>query len=365
MENPFSYSSVVTGESFCNRKKEQRDLIYYAQNAQNILLYSHRRMGKTSLIHQVIQRLKNTRPKVKSVYIDLYGTLDEAHFIDALLTGLAQIESRLEKLLKMVAGLKVTGGFDPLTGLPALTASIMPGERPGYLEKALQILASYAEKQKLMVAFDEFQEIAKYSSPGFEKRLRKMIQCHRNISYIFCGSQQHLLIRMFDSANRAFYKMARSYPLQNIEMGHYRVWAKKLFQKKNITIDDNIITAIVERCEYQPMYIQQFLFDLWRSNVIDMTVLETIQRSVISSQKNQFAVLWNLLTLNQKKVLRLIAATGGKRIYTAQCLQQAGLNSGSVLQRALSALIEKDILSKNGHYRFQDVIFKKWIQSLS
>lgn len=78
----------VTGESFCNRKKEQQDLIYYAKNSQNVLLYSHRRMGKTSLLHEVIHRLNKMKPKINSVYIDLYGTLDENDFINSILTSL-------------------------------------------------------------------------------------------------------------------------------------------------------------------------------------------------------------------------------------------------------------------------------------
>lgn len=365
MENPFSYSEFVTGEAFCNREKERKDLIYYAQNSQNVLLYSHRRMGKTSLVHEVIHRLKKMKPKVNSVYIDLYGTLDENDFIDATLTSITQIESKLERILKRVAGLKVTGSFDPVTGLPTLSASITPREKPQYLERALQILASYSEKQKLLVVFDEFQEIAKYSEEGFEKRLRKVIQGHHNISYIFSGSQKHILIQMFDSAKHAFYKMARSYPLQMIAMHHYIDWAKRLFKKKNLTLDAEIIANVVERCDYQPMYIQQFLFDLWRSDIIDSAKLEDIEKSVISSQKNQFIVLWNLLTQNQKKALRLVAETGGRGIYTAERLQQAGFNSGSVLQRALSALMEKEILSKNGTYQFQDAMLKKRIQRIS
>ena len=365
MENPFSYSEFVTGDAFCNRGKEKKDLIYYAQNSQNILLYSHRRMGKTSLVHEVIYRLKKTKPRVNSVYIDLYGTLGENDFIDALLTGLVQIESKLERILKQLSGLKITGSFDPVTGLPTLSASIKPREKPWYLEKTLQVLASYSEKQKLLVVFDEFQEIAGYSEEGFEKRLRKVIQGHRNISYIFSGSQEHLLIQMFDSAKYAFYKSARSYPLQRIEMGHYVDWAKKLFKRKNVALAEDIIASIVERCDYQPMYIQQFLFDLWRSDIIEPEVLDHIEKTVISSQTNQFVLLWNLLTQNQKKALRLVAETGGRRIYTAERLLEAGFNSGSVLQRALSALTEKEILSKNDTYQFQDVMLRKWIRPFS
>jgi len=365
MENPFSYSEYVTGEAFCNRGAEQKDLIYYAQNSQNVLIFSHRRMGKTSLVHQVIQRLKKSKPKVNAVYIDLYGTLDENDFIDAILTGLTQIESKLERILKQMAGLKVTGGIDPLTNLPTLSASIKPREKPEYLEKALNLLASYSTNQKLLVVFDEFQEVAKYSEAGFEKRLRKVIQGHRNISYIFSGSQKHILIEMFDTAKRAFYKMARSYPLEKIEIRDYTDWAQKLFKKKNVTVDEEIIIDIVERCDYQPMYIQQFLFDLWRSDIISLDVLEEIQKSIITRQKNQFIVLWDLLTQNQKKALRLLAETEGESIYAAEQLQRVGFNSGSVLQRALLSLVEKEILSKNARFQFQDVMLKKWVQSLS
>jgi len=35
------------------------------------------------------------------------------------------------------------------------------------------------------------------------------------------------------------------------------------------------------------------------------------------------------------------------------------------IQSALSALIEKEILSQNGKYQFQDAMLKKWIQRIS
>jgi hypothetical protein len=131
------------------------------------------------------------------------------------------------------------------------------------------------------------------------------------------------------------------------------------------SLDEKIIANVVERCDYQPMYIQQFLFDLWRSDIINLAVVEDIEKSINSSLKNQFIVLWNLLTQNQKKALRLVADSGGKGIYTAELLQRVGFNSASVLQRALSALIEKEILYKNDTYQFQDAMLRKWIQRFS
>jgi len=365
MENPFSYSDYVTGEAFCNRTVEQKDLIYYARNSQNILLHSHRRTGKTSLVHQVIHRLKKVKPRVYTVYIDLYGTLDESDFIDAILTGVIQIESKIERIFMRMAGLKITGSIDPITNLPTLSASIKPREKPEYLEKGLELLASYSNKQKLLVVFDEFQEVTKYSEGGFEKRLRKIIQGHRNISYLFAGSQKHILIDMFDSAKRAFYKLARAYPLEKIELQHYIDWAQKLFKKKNLKVSKQIVSDIVVFCEYQPMYIQQFLFDLWRTATVNSETLNEIKKSILTRQRGQFMVLWDLLTQNQRKALRLLVETGGKSIYAAEQLQRVGFNSGSVLRRALISLIEKEIIYKNDTFQFQDAMFKNWIQSIS
>ena len=365
MENPFSYSNYVTGASFCNRLAEQKDLIYFAKNSENILLYSHRRMGKTSLLHQVMKRLKKTRPKINCVYIDLYGTLDENDFIDAVLTGVTQIESRIEKIFKQMSGLKLTGSIDPTTNLPTLSASIKLKENPEYLEKALGLLASYSKKHKVLVIFDEFQEVAGYSEAGFEKRLRSVIQGHQNISYFFSGSQKHILTDMFDSAKRAFFKMARNYPLEKIDIRHYINWAHSLFMQKHVNISERILADIVDFCEYQPMYIQEVLFDLWRSPDVDSDVIDQIKSSILTSHKNQFMVLWDLLTQNQKKALRLLTETEGKGIYAAEHLQRVGFNSGSVLHTALLSLQEKEIISKNKTFQFQDVMFKKWVQALS
>ena len=216
----------------------------------------------------------------------------------------------------------------------------------------------------MLVVFDEFQEVAKYSEKDFEKRLRKAIQGHQDISYFFSGSQKHILIDMFDSTKRAFYKMARGYPLAKIGMPHYIEWAQKLFRKKQVNLPEKIVSDIVSYCEFQPMYIQQFLFDLWRSSVVSEDLLDHVKKSILARQRNQFMVLWDLLTQNQRKALKLLVETGSQGIYTAAQLQRVGFNTGSVLHRALQALIEKEIIYKNNSYQFQDAMFKNWLAQM-
>jgi AAA+ ATPase superfamily predicted ATPase len=367
--NPFSHSGIVTGEAFCNREKELSDLAYLAAHSQNALLFSHRRMGKTSLIYQLMQTLKKKRPGIESVYIDLYGSVDEKDFIEAVFTGLAQIESKIEKLIKLASGLRFGGSVDPLSGQPSLSVTISPHDHPRYLETAMNALSAYSQKRKLLVIFDEFQEIDTYaekSEKGFEKRLRSHIQGHTNIAYLFSGSQKHILTQMFNASDRAFYQMATSYPLKPIAVEHYIKWASAIFLRNRKTdLPDAIIREIVERCDFQPMYIQQFLFELWRFETIGAETIGQIELEILKNRENEFIILWDSLTVNQRKALRLLAETGGENMYYANVLQKFGLKSGSLLKRALTSLLSREVITKNKTYHIQDAMFRKWIQHLS
>jgi predicted AAA+ superfamily ATPase len=58
MKNPFVYGETVSGENFCNRTREIKELIADIKNCQNVIIFSPRRYGKTSLIKQVLQKVK-------------------------------------------------------------------------------------------------------------------------------------------------------------------------------------------------------------------------------------------------------------------------------------------------------------------
>ena len=369
MENPFSYTGIVRGDAFCNRQTEQTELLKFIKGSQNVLLYSHRRYGKSSLIYKLFNRLERQRAKIDTLYVELYGTLSEKDFVAAILASLNQIESKLEKLVKMVRSaiksVKLGMSIDPITGSPGVSVSFDSGYRDAMLSNVLGLLRSFSEKRKLMVVFDEFQEIAGYKQKGFEKRLRAIIQQHENISYLFCGSQRHILTEIFTNKNRAFYKLAQSYPLAKIQTDQYVPWAQKLFLKKGKRIEAQLVEEIVFRCENHPMYVQQFLFYLWEEKVTEFSndTVDEIELRILQSSQNEFLNLWDSLTLNQKKTLKLILLTGGREMFYANALQAVDLNAGSQVTRSLEKLIGDNIVLKNDDYKIQDVMFKKWIQT--
>jgi hypothetical protein len=61
-----------------------------------------RRYGKSSLIYKLFSRLKRRHPKIGTLHVELYGTLSERGFVAAVLASLNQVESKLERLVKLV-----------------------------------------------------------------------------------------------------------------------------------------------------------------------------------------------------------------------------------------------------------------------
>ncbi len=169
---------------------------------------------------------------------------------------------------------------------------------------------------------------------------------------------------MFNSAKKAFYQSAQSFPLEKIEKHHYVSWAQSLFEKKKVALSSKIIENIVEKCNYQPAYIQQFLFNLWKSKKISIEKLTALENEIIQSHKNEYISIFDNLTVNQKKALKLIAKTGGKAIYQTNSLNSIGFKSGSLLARAIKSLVDKELISKNKNYQIQDIMLKKWIMTI-
>lgn len=77
----------------------------------------------------------------------------------------------------------------------------------------------------------------------------------------------------------------------------------------------------------------------------------------------EFINLWEALTQNQKKTLRLVALKNGRDLFSAASLQMVGLNRASQVTRAIEALLTREVIEKNKGYHLQDILLKKWILS--
>ena len=171
---------------------------------------------------------------------------------------------------------------------------------------------------------------------------------------------------MFNANSRAFYKSADSFPLPKIETRHYIPWVQGLFRRKNVDLSAEFVEEIVARFENHPMYIQNFLFHLWEEPVkrgVTVAVIDKLENEIIEKRSSEHIILWETLSINQKKTLKLILLNNGINLFNADALKSVNLKTGSLVTKALSALMKKEIIVKNGHYMIHDIVFKKWLQN--
>ena len=108
MKNPFVYGKTVSGEQFCNRDKEVKELVAEITNCQNIIIFSPRRYGKTSLIKRVLEKVKARG--ILTFYVDLYPAINKQRFIEiyagAISSGISggfkQIAEKIKEYLPRI-----------------------------------------------------------------------------------------------------------------------------------------------------------------------------------------------------------------------------------------------------------------------
>ena len=80
MRNPFVYGETVSGDNFCDRSLETKELVTDVKNSQNVIIFSPRRYGKTSLIKEVLRKVK--AQGILTFYVDLYPAINKGKFIE-------------------------------------------------------------------------------------------------------------------------------------------------------------------------------------------------------------------------------------------------------------------------------------------
>ena len=124
--NPFYYGEVVTGENFTNRVDEIERLRTELCGGHNVFLISPRRYGKTSLIINTLEQIKNRGLFV--FYMDLYKVASFRELVEAYAKGIVRSSrTKVEKISDFVKELfprirpKIILGDD---GMPSIEVDI-------------------------------------------------------------------------------------------------------------------------------------------------------------------------------------------------------------------------------------------------
>jgi len=372
--NPFKFGKIVYDKHFYNRKKELRKIISTLSSGNNIALYAPRRYGKSSLIAKALHELE--KEGYICVHFDFMSVYSQKTFIEQYSRKIlnsqnkSDVKNIISKFTSFVKNIKPTVSFDQ-AGNPQFSLAFMEKmDKEESLKEVINLPEALADdKNKYIIAFDEFQEITKLNGENFEKLLRSQIQKHKNVSYVFFGSKTHMLKDMFNNKNRAFYNSADIMHLDKMATEESIEFLQNAFETSNIHLNSEIARYIIQQVDNIPYYIQFLAHQIWEYAMInsisrvDQPIVDNSLQDILELKKDYYWELTNNQSIHRKKLLFALSQ-GAKELYSEKTSKKYELGATSSTQKSLEVLLNEGIIEKSrGHYEFADPMYKKFIKN--
>lgn len=373
MENPFVLRPYESGELFCDREKETRDIIDDLENGINVSLISPRRYGKTGLIYHVFDKLAKKRPSMTLCYCDIYSADNLEGFVKLLSESIVtnvKAEPTLKKFFSFFSGIRPLVSYDPVSGSPQVSITYQnEGQKLSTLKSIFDFLGS--QKKTFVIAFDEFQIIRNFKGVNMEALLRTYIQPLKNVRFVFCGSPKHIMTDMFVNEKSPFYESTHIVYLDKIQPDVYGDFIKKLFGMGSRRIDDDALEFILEWTRCHTFYVQYLCHRLFRDagRKITLADVRLSCAEILREGMNGFLERRNLLTDKQWQFLKAVAKEGSVAQPTAgSFLNKYKLGTAAAVKRIVTSLVEKELLletlSLEGRsYCVYNVFLSRWLES--
>ena len=212
IRNPFHLETLPLDEPLCDREEEFARLMARGRSGTNVVLFSPRRYGKTSLVRRVQSGLREEG--MVTVFCDLYGVTSvgeiAARIAKAVFSEVGENETLFRKAVSILTSFRPVLKPDSQDGF---SVSVQPAHDvagPELLDQALTELKGFIARtgRRVHVVLDEFQEITEVET-GIQVQgiMRGHIQ-EMDCSFVFVGSRRRVLLDMFTSRKKPFFQSA-------------------------------------------------------------------------------------------------------------------------------------------------------------
>ncbi len=370
MRNPFFLHTLPVDAPFCNRESEIKDLLSFARSGTNVVLYSPRRFGKTSLVRRIQHRLQ--ADGAIAIFADFFGvtSVDDvaARLAKATFSFTHKQESLWKVALQTIRSFRPVLKPDPESGVSLSVEPASTGRRGlELLEETLDSLGHFIEKNERLVhiALDEFQEIVELKEVlQIEAAMRTHIQ-HHKASYFFIGSRRRVLLGIFTERQRPFFQSAINYELKPLPEDQLATFIKEQFEAEGgRKCPISVARKLVEATSCHPYYSQKlahFLFEMSGDRPTEADVRKAMER-VILSEKPVFEAVMQGLSLQQKLVLRTIALEPTGTPLSHTYIGKHRLGSAGGVQYSLKQLARLDLVEKEKGWRVVDPVFAMFLR---
>lgn len=368
--NPFLTIGYISKSYFCNREYELEILKKNVKNGINTTLISARRLGKSALIHRVFEDLEEEN--YVCIYVDIYACSNLKSFLETLALSIfnkfPQKQGFGRRFFEFLKSLRPVITYDDLRATPEIRFEFA---QPKEYEHSLSNLIQFLDNQQLKVvlAIDEFQQIASYPEKNIEALLRTIIQAVKNTQFIFSGSKKHLMLEMFNTANRPFFSCTQIMGLVEIKEDKYKSFIREKFAERKRQIDEEAIDFILSWTLSHTYYTQVICNGVFASGKKNVTLdqVKQVCDEQLNIQQINFMQYRSLLSPIQWQLLIAIAKEGWvSEPQSQRFLQKYNICAASSAKKALATLLDKEMVfavesTEKTAYRVYNVFLMRWL----
>ena len=368
----FVYGVAVSDYNFIGRERETKRLLDNFKGGINVILMSPRRLGKTSLVKHVCNKLDNKG--IITIYLDIFGCKSEYDFYNKLTAEvLKQTASKhelwFEEAKDFLYRLTPKISFSPE---PNSDFSVSLGITPKTHtpEEVLQMAETIAIKRKkrIVICIDEFQQIGEMAnSKQIQARLRTVWQHQKHVSYCLFGSKHHLMSSIFLHRSMPFFQFGDTISLNKIATENWVEYIVSHFADGKRTISRELAEEICKFTENYSAYVQQLAWLVFTLKEEGETVTENdvkqAENDLLATNDILFMQMIEPLSEFQLNFLRAIIAGVRKDFGLSEVRKEYNLGSYSNITRLKTALLERDLIEKQEtEWVITDPIFAKWLK---
>lgn len=368
MQEIFPVGVPVRGKNLIGREKEITQFIDYLKNRQSVILISPRRYGKTSLILEVLRRLERESFFIGD--IDLFRVLSKRELAEKIVEttlenrklnrAVQRIKESIVETMKSLEFKQTIGDFEFILGYadPNIDENYLLDQALGFPDEF-----SKRHQRQMIFSYDEFGEIEKFDGLDIIKKMRAIFQRQRNVTYIFSGSQESLMYRLFTSESQAFFRFGRIINLGFLPRNELSKYITGSFKSLGFQITREVVSAIIDKTLGHPYYTQLICGQIY------YFIKATRKRVKISDVEESYFQAILLETAYFEEVWsNLLAKKGHAQVIRAIALERSPYKAMNQEKQKTFHILKS--LEKLGHiekiekgaYRMKDPLFRNYIR---
>jgi len=370
MANPFTLRVIPPRFPFCNRTVELEQLSSHAGNKANVVLFSPRRYGKTSLIRRLQTALSDKG--FFTVYVDFFMATSENEIARRISQSIYSVLHERESLLnKGVRFLKTFKTFRPVfkpspeSGFSFSVepvSSVMSGI--DLIDNVMEELGVFIRRESINahIVFDEFQEISELKNSSIEGVLRRHIQ-EQQASYFFVGSRRRILLDMFNKKNRPFYQSAIMYSLKPLPDKELVSFLVERFKDGGKSCSIRVAEKISEKVLQYPYYTQALAYNIFEisGDTVSENDIQSGFNNMLASERYGYEAVVQGLTGPQITLLKALSVDPVSKILSTEYMNRHRLSAGGI-QYSRNKLEKLDLIEKhNNIWKIVDPVFGCWL----